>query len=198
MMVEVRINLAWILRQPDKRSREFIEYGLGRLKLTLEQYRHVLVEEGEDPKQNQFVQQAEVWINSQRHEFLTTVNVGSWSGSDLRRIADSTGNGRLYRLEYDPQSGAVHSMWQHIGPRNLRRCPDPLHRGHRIPIFDDPDPDPGYFLRAAAHLHASFLEFDRRTKTKVSAEPAFAWLLGQEGRLYQAFGYEFADAPEES
>lgn len=39
-MTDVVISLAWILEKPDERSRQYIEYGLGQVKLDIERRKH--------------------------------------------------------------------------------------------------------------------------------------------------------------
>lgn len=193
-MVESQITLAWILQEP-ARARDFIEYGLGRWKLTLEQVKLAFENDDPDGEAAEVVKDGEAWLNSQRYDFLTEVNVGSWANKDLRQMADEVGLGRLYRLEFDVHSGAAHGMWQHVGQRNLVYCRDPLHRVHRIPLSEEPHPDPIYALDAATHLENSFALFDKAYPLPVEADCAACWLKSNSSVLYETMGWERAGSP---
>ena len=77
-MVENCITIAWILKSPDERAKQFIAYGLGQENLLLEQAKASLRETGSDPDTDPNIGSWEQWLNGQRYTFLTEVNVGSW------------------------------------------------------------------------------------------------------------------------
>ena len=151
-MVESCINVAWILQSSEERCKMFVSYGLGQENLLLEQSKADLREAGEDPDENPGIKQWEQWINSQRFTFLTEVNVGSWSGSSLREMAEEVGLMGIYRVDYAMWSGATHNTWNHISHANLRPCVNPLHGYHRVPEISRPGYASIHLLKAAEYV----------------------------------------------
>lgn len=169
-MADAHITVAYILKDPVERSRSFIDHGLGQEKLTLEHAKSVV---GEDDPQ---VAAKTRWIDSQRFTYLTEVNIGSWTGGDMRKMADEVGLLDFYRLRFQPLSNSVHNMWNHIGIYNLTRCDNPLHRYHSVPVLVDHSPEPHFWDAAAEQLHDTFQCFDEKLGISVDVEPALQLL----------------------
>jgi hypothetical protein len=178
-MTDVYITFAWIWKKPVERSRMYIYYGLGQEKLQLEHLKAQIERSGGDPAKSEVVQVFEAWLNAQRFTFLTEVNVGSWSGTDTRRMAEEAGCIELYRFAYAPFSQATHSMWPHVLRYNLRHCTNPLHRLHRVPGEADVGLDADYLYRAAKYVKKMFDLFDRATGVRVDAPSGFRFLVEQ-------------------
>jgi hypothetical protein len=159
-MADVYIALAWILKEPDARARQFILYGLGQEKLQLEHRKAQLAERELTPEEQLMIEVSEAWINSQRFAFLTEVNLGSWSGLSTREMADQAGCLDFYNYVYTPFSACAHSMWHHIARYNLTQCSNPLHQYHRIPQALEQELDPHYLYLAAKYLQKAFATFD--------------------------------------
>lgn len=176
VMIDVYINLAWISIEPKDRSQKFILYGLGQQKLNLEHRRQQLSADGFDPKDDPLIKVIENWINSQRYEFLVDVDVGSWSGIDVRTMAEESNCLDLYRYSYTPFSGAVHSMWSHIGRLNLKECQNPLHKFHKAPFDPDLPLDIDYLHSAAKYVAKSFRMFDEKFGVSCSMPSGFELL----------------------
>jgi len=177
-MTEGYITLAWIFIDPEDRSKKFILYGLGQTKLQIEHRKVDLQSQRMDPNDDPIIEAMERWVNSQRYTFLTEVNVGSWSGIDIRTMSQEAGCKNLYDFAYVPFSAATHSMWQHISKYNLITCTNPLHGYHRVPI-DSPDMliEPDFLYRAAKYVQESFTLFDANTSITVSTPSAFNALV---------------------
>lgn len=170
------INLAWILDDPISRSREFIDYGIGQIKLDLELRKSRLDPNRKDAPEGKIVEQMEAWLNSQRWHFLTEVNVGSWSGENTRSIADKVGLGDFYRFVFQPFSACTHNTWQHIVQYNLSPCTNPLHRDHRVPDESGVAQD-FYFLELSAkYLQKTFTLMDDKLKLGVDVTSAYKYL----------------------
>jgi hypothetical protein len=176
-MTDAYINLAWILIDPTDRARKFILYGLGQEKLEIEHRKAQLEADGIDVASDALIKLKEDWLNSQQFAFLTEVSVGSWSGIDVRTMAEEAGCLDLYRYAYMPFSAATHNMWHHVGISNLVTCPNPLHRYHKIPIDPSLDIDPDYLYRAAKYVAKTFRLFDENTEVKYSGPSAFEQLV---------------------
>ena len=165
-MVENCITIAWILKGPDERSRQFIEYGLGQENLMLEHAKADLREAGVDPDSDQAIEAWEQWLNGQRYTFLTEVNVGSW-GIDLRKMAEESGLIELHRNDYARWSSTTHNMWHHVVRFNLQYCTNPLHGYHRVPAIPQLTPDPELLQHAAEYMDIIIHSFDEATDTNI-------------------------------
>lgn len=172
-MTDVHITLAWILKDSVERSRKFVLYGLGQQKLILEHRKAALTSDGKDPTQDPMVKAFEAQLNAQRFDWLTEVNVGSWSEASVREMAEEAGCLDLYRYAYTPFSAATHSMWPHISRLNLDACENPLHRYHKVPVDPDCAPDPDFLYRAAKYVEKSFNLFDQTFSIQSGMPSAF-------------------------
>jgi hypothetical protein len=183
-MVDTHLTLAWILRDPQPRARQFILYGLGQYKLFVEHVKVFLKEEGLSTAHvDAKVAHAVAWLESQRFPDITEVNVGTWSGLSAREMADEVGLIDFYNYTYTPFSAASHSMWHHIGRFNVQRCENPLHRFHQVPLDSDLPIDIDYMYRAAKFVDMSFKLFDSTMALKTSGPSSFEKLAHALARL---------------
>ena len=163
-MVENCINIAWILKDSDKRAKQFIEYGLGQENLLLEHAKATLRAEGKDPEDDLSIAQWEEWISSLKYPFLTEINVGNWADSNTGKMAEKVDLLDLHRQDYARWSGGTHNMWQHIVRWNLRDCRNPLHGAHRLPTVSSPTvPDTELLRKAAEYVDMANHIFDEAT-----------------------------------
>jgi hypothetical protein len=65
-------------------------------------------------------------------EFLN-IELGSWSGSDLRKMSDKAGVKPSYDQYYSWTSGYSHGTWGAIREACFETCGNPVHRLHRYP-----------------------------------------------------------------
>lgn len=164
-MTDAHISLAWILEKPEERGREYVRYGLGQEKLSLEYLKNEAdtAPEGElDEQISQLIEYKEAWLNSQLMEWAIEVNVGSWSGTSVREMAIQAGCESLYKFAYVPFSGAAHNMWQHVGIYNVVPCDNPLHKNHRIPLIWSPQLDPDYLYRSSKYITRTYRLLDEK------------------------------------
>jgi hypothetical protein len=155
VMIDNHITLAWILKEPSERSKHFILHGLGQAKLNVEHLK-VENEDGSKPEVQPLVDAWERWINKQRYSFLTSVNLGSWSGVDTRKMAEEADCLDMYRYAYTPFSSCIHNMWDHVGRLNVNQSGNPLHKYMLIPFDPETKPEFGLFLNCAKYLQESF------------------------------------------
>lgn len=139
-LIDNYINFSWILLDPVERSRKFIFFGLGQEKLLLEHRKKAQAEISDNDNQ-MIIEAMENWINSQNYDFLTVVNVGSWSEKSVREMAIETGEQELYNYSYQSFSSATHNMWNHISKFNLEHSENPLHRYTKVPAIFNFTPD---------------------------------------------------------
>lgn len=162
--IEAHITMSWILDEPNDRTLKYVQYGLGQEKLFVE---HLEQErEASDGDERADIEQMlsirKSWLEAQMADWATNVNVGSWSGVSIREMAAETHEMELYRFAYVPFSGAVHSMWQHVGIYNVEWCRNPMHKHHRVPVIMDAPFFPDFLYRSAKFLSKSFDVLDRK------------------------------------
>jgi hypothetical protein len=138
-MVDERIVVAWLLKQDDPEMFErFKEYGRGKrklLKLKLEELMDRDDLAAEDVSDLHKSVEAEINIDSME-EFLTIDLGGSFSGKNIRQMAQETDLADLYSLSYQPLSSEAHGEWGSLAMFDLGHCGNPLHNYHRIGRFD--------------------------------------------------------------
>ncbi|MEE9465159.1 MAG: DUF5677 domain-containing protein [Candidatus Neomarinimicrobiota bacterium] len=181
-MIDTHITLAWILEAPLERSRKFIYFGLGQMKLEIEHRKRQLEIDGPNDGGQKIIEIYEGWLDSQRWSFLTEVNVGSWSGLTTREMADEAGIIDFYNYCFTPFSAATHSQWHHIAKMNLNQCENPLHRYHRIPAINNDHTDIQTLVLVAKYMWKSMDLFDRKLGVSVevasSYDLLYEWLSG--------------------
>jgi hypothetical protein len=175
-MGDAHINLVWIMKDPLARSRQFIQYGLGQMKLRIEHHRENIESGQAAPEEELMVEGMEGWLDSQRFSFLTEVNVGNWSEMNVREMAIEADVLDFYRFSYQPFSAAVHSSWNHISQFNLMHCESPLHRYHRVPAIADQGMIPTYPIVAAKYFNKSVCAFDEFSDVRVDTVDSYAEL----------------------
>lgn len=156
-MVEVTVNMAWISIEPALRSAKFVSYGLGQSKLALEHARNLasLMEESQEA-----VDAQAMWLNVQRHEMFTDVNVGQWADMDLETMANQADVSKLYTL-YSFLGPAAHGSWDHVFQFFLDGASE-----HERPIIPVPRLNPMVPYLAAQGIDEAFRFF-----RKVAQQP---------------------------
>lgn len=167
-MVDVYITLAWILKaETPKRARDYVQYGLGQSKLTLEHLKAKAAELAEpDKEMAEYLQNLDAWQERQQFQGLTEVNVGNWAGENMRVMAEQAECKEKYTFAFTPYSAAVHSMWHHIAKANLEICGNQLHRHHRVPVIPQSTPDAHLLFQAARLSSETTTLFDTWAKTE--------------------------------
>jgi hypothetical protein len=185
-MTDCHINLAWILLEPIERAKKYILYGLGQEKLLIEHMKEA-AKEVEDEMYNELIEIKEAWLNSQRRDFLTEVNVGNWAGLNTRKMAQESGCEDLYNYAYQPFSGAAHNMWHHISTHNLRTCTNPLHNFHKVPCIPQIPPDIDYVYRSSKYIDKSYRIFDQKFNINPETAMPQDWFIENMQNLNDEF-----------
>ena len=173
-MTDAHITLAWILSGDfQERSKQYILYGLGQEKKLIEHLKN------EADTDDSFIELKEKWLESQRYPFLTEVNLGSWSGTNTRKMAQEADCETLYKFAYEPFSSVAHNMWQHISLYNLKECQNPLHKFHRVPTIAKVPLDEDYVFRSAKYLSKAFKVVDEKFKLKIETKSPMDWYVEQ-------------------
>lgn len=176
-MADNHINMAWILVNPSEHSKLFIKHGLGQLKLDLEHRKKNLEELDDDMKER--LEYEEQFINAQQYTFLTSVNLGSWSGSNTRKMAEEAGLIDFYNYAYQPFSNCTHSTWAHISKYNTQTSDNPLHRFFRLPRIIEFEPSIYYLVLGGKYLEKSICAFDKAYPLNDIQESAYDRLLSK-------------------
>lgn len=137
-MSDLLITVGYLLvADTPSRCKEYILYGLGVEKLQIHQYEELLSKRkasGEDTESIQDqVTGRKTWLNSNRADFLTKVDIGAQFGKTTRQMAQEADLMNLYHYNFSPFSACVHNTWPHVGRFNVDYCKEPLHAGHLIP-----------------------------------------------------------------
>lgn len=185
-MVEVHIWMAWILKDPSSRAKQFIEDGLGKEKLVIKHRTDELNAQGMDSEKDMALEFSKAWIESHMYSFFIDVNLsGSWSGLDTRKMAEEAGCIDFYRFTYPMYSATVHNTWNHIGKYDLTICNNPLHGQHRIPTPMQMQIDPEFFFLAAKYLDKTFKLIDVALHTEIDLPSTFEQLFYTENTSQQ-------------
>jgi len=175
-MIDIHITLAWILKDPEETSKKYIEYGLGQEKLQIEHLEDEVDDGNDKPLLDILIDARKAWLESQRFPFLTTVDIGSWSGHNTREMAEDSGCRNLYRFAYTPFSSCAHSMWNHVGKFNIRYSENPLHKHFRLPFDPDILPQPETLINSAKYLKKSLnLIIEKNNLHNDSFDPISFW-----------------------
>ncbi len=161
-MADVHITVVWLLQNSAERVPLYVQDGLGTIKLEIA-HRKAEIEKGgvEAPEQQvQYIEYLEHWLESQQLEFLTEVNLGSWSGKSTRVMADEAGCIDFYNYVFQPFSSAVHSYWSHVGRMNVEYCQNPAHNFHLLPVIPSLEPDEHWCRMAGKYLSKTLSAFD--------------------------------------
>ena len=128
-ILEVRINLAYLLANDTSELwKEWREYGAGQAKLNALRF-----DESIEPPTYINIDTIEGIASEDMWEEWQTINLGSWSGQDLRVLSEQTGLKEAYDRHYSWTSGYSHGSWGGVRESCYLTCLNPLHRLHRYP-----------------------------------------------------------------
>lgn len=163
-MADLFLTMSWICGDPIRRSKEFLEYGLGAIKLDIA-HREKKLKEDLDSESKKAIQEmidmGKCWLSAQRMEQFIEVNLGNWAGSNTRRMAEETDNLEFYNYVYQPFSNNAHSSWSHIGQFNAVFCNNPSHLPHWMGAIAEFEPEPNWLFLCAKYLDKTFNKFDK-------------------------------------
>lgn len=128
-ILESHINLRYLLtKNDDDLWRKWRTYGAGQAKLNALRFDELM----DAPK---FIntQTIEGIAGEDLWEEFINIDLGSWSGSDLRKMSEKAGVKPAYDKFYSWTSGYSHVTWGAIRETSFKTCGNPLHRLHRYP-----------------------------------------------------------------
>jgi len=149
-ILESHINLRYLLNKGDEELwKKWRTYGAGQAKLNALRFDELM-----DAPKYINTQTIERIAGEDLWEEFININLGSWSGSDLRKMSEKAGVKPAYDKYYSWTSGYSHITWGAIRETSFETCGNPLHRLHRYPK-KSPLPDT---LHDAAGLVNEILE----------------------------------------
>lgn len=162
-MIECLITLRWIRLDPITRSKEYINFGLGAEKLQAHHYQKAMESE-DDPSLRERIERigelSVAWVDSQQFQQFVEVNLGSWTGQSIRKIAQASKSEDLYNFAYTPFSAVVHNQWNHVGKFNAIQCKNPMHKQHYVGCIIETDFVTDFVYRAMKYFQLTLDEFD--------------------------------------
>lgn len=179
-MIDAHISLAWILKAPVERSKEYVAYGLGQEKLSLGHLERRLDSEVEDADLSSMIETKKDWINGHTMMALLEVNLGSWSGASVRQMCKDIDDEDFYHFSFTPFSACVHNSWHHISLYNCWPCENPLHKKHFVPAILETGYDLDFVYRSAKYASMSLRVFDKALGLKVSEIDPRQWVIDNE------------------
>lgn len=132
-LVEARVYLEWMSKQPKSIYNTYKDYGAGKAKL----YARILDEIPAEARQQDFVDAVEqlkkLSYNDDIFDSRVVDTRDTFSGQSLRAMAEESGLLDFYRQAYSLSSGVAHGEWWSLENHAMERCLNVLHRGHFIP-----------------------------------------------------------------
>jgi uncharacterized protein DUF5677 len=129
VITEVRLNLRYLLIEDDADLwKKWRDYGIGQAKLNSLRF-----DGGITPPEYMDLETIHQIANEDIWEEFRTINLASWSGSDLRKLSMKANLKDTYDRHYSWTSGYAHGMWGAVRETCYQTCGNPLHRLHRYP-----------------------------------------------------------------
>ena len=128
-LVEIAITFEYLSKKDDDALwMQYRNYGYGQAKLSFLK----MIEEEELPdfiniEDLQELANEDTWMEYQK------IELGAWSGNNLRSMVEFSGSKDLYDKYYSWTSASVHGQWGAIREQSYTLCFNPLHRLHRVP-----------------------------------------------------------------
>lgn len=128
-ILEVYLSLRYLLLKDDPHLwKKWRAYGAGQAKLNALRF-----DTDVDLPKFISIEWLEQIAGEDLWEEFLTIELGSWSGLDLRKMSDQSGTKNIYDAHYSWSSGYVHGTWGPIREACFATCGNPLHRLNRYP-----------------------------------------------------------------
>jgi hypothetical protein len=128
-ILEAHISLRYLLHKDDPELwKKWRAYGAGQAKLNALRFDELM-----DPPKHINQSTIEAIAGEDLWEEFLNIELGSWSGLDLRKISEKAGVKDAYDTHYSWTSGYSHGTWGPVRESCFETCGNPLHRLHRYP-----------------------------------------------------------------
>ena len=129
-LVECKITLSYLFfRNDESLWKKYREHGVGQAKLALLKF-----DNAASPPTFLNEKSLTLIANDDLFEEFVAVDIGSWAGSDLRKMSEISGTKAEYDNFYGWSSSFSHGSWSAVRDACFEICLNPLHRNHKIPI----------------------------------------------------------------
>ncbi|MDV6315205.1 DUF5677 domain-containing protein [Idiomarina sp. HP20-50] len=128
-ILEAHISLRYLLhKDAPELWKKWRAYGAGQAKLNALRFDELM-----DPPKHINQSTIEAIAGEDLWEEFLNIELGSWSGLDLRKISEKAGVKDSYDAHYSWTSGYSHGTWGPVRESCFETCGNPLHRLHRYP-----------------------------------------------------------------
>lgn len=128
-ILEAHISLRYLLHKDDPELwKKWRAYGSGQAKLNALRFDELM-----DPPMHIDQKTIEAIAGEDLWEEFLNIELGSWSGLDLRKLSEQAGVKDAYDAHYSWTSGYSHGTWGPVRESCFETCGNPLHRLHRYP-----------------------------------------------------------------
>ena len=128
-ILESHITLHYLLDKDEVELwKKWRTYGAGQAKLNALRFDELM-----DAPKHIDIDTIEAIAGEDLWEEFLNIELGSWSGLDLRKLSEKSGIKDAYDAHYSWTSGYSHGTWGPIREACYETCGNPLHRLHRFP-----------------------------------------------------------------
>ncbi len=138
-IIETNIVTEWLLQKDKKDLYEaYKNYGVGKRKLYMLHLEEVAKKDGmKDEDLENLLARLDAEVNVDRFEEFQEIDLGgNFAKKSIRDMANEIGKPNLYNLYYQPFSTEIHGEWGSLFNFDLDPCGNPIHRYHRLGIFE--------------------------------------------------------------
>lgn len=135
-LVEIYINFTYLLKKEKSEPRvwdDYRTYGVGQIKLI-----YLKLKELKKSVSSIELNELNYLVNEDKWVEFVPINLGHWDSANLRKMSKEIGLKDVYDKFYNYTSGYIHATWGAIRESVYQRCVNPLHRFHKVPIYDLP------------------------------------------------------------
>jgi hypothetical protein len=135
-LVEIYIIFSYLLQNEVNENKiwdDYRAYGTGQIKLI-----YLKLQELESISSSINLEELNDIANEDKWVEFVPINLGHWDSVNLREMSIKVGLKSIYDKFYSYSSGFTHGNWGAVRESVYQKCINPLHRSHRIPIYDIP------------------------------------------------------------
>lgn len=135
-LVETYITFEYLLKKEKEEPGvwdDYRSYGTGQIKLIF-----LKLQELKKTASSIEFDEMDLITNEDKWLEFVPIYLGHWDSTNLRKMAEEVKLKDIYDNFYNYTSGFMHGNWGAVRESVYQRCINPLHRDHRIPIYDLP------------------------------------------------------------
>ncbi|SKA62821.1 hypothetical protein SAMN02745111_00707 [Eubacterium uniforme] len=134
-MIENYIMMLYLSKKEEEKEniwKDFEEYGIGQYKLILTKHRDN--ENNRDSHVDEKI--LELLVNEYKAEEFQNMDTNYFNRDNVRKKAEIVDEKELYGLYYDYDSAYEHGLWGAIRECAMKKCNNPSHLYHCVPMVD--------------------------------------------------------------